>query len=245
MTKLSKSKALLIIKDYINTEYISARILSKKYNLAKPCILNVLNLRDGYEMKIPKKMELKLKEKLNSNKSKIGTKLGYDITKTNVGKNFTKLNESVIKSIFEDFANTELNFTDLSKKYSCRIGNIDFILNRITWKHINIDSNILEKVNLKLKPILEKRNISKTIDIVSLKTNIFNDIETMSRKEISKKYSIKYDHVVNILSGNRWNNVDIGKENKKTRTNLNEEQALNIIREFCLRRNYNKFTIKI
>jgi len=233
MTKLSKSKALLIIKDYVNTEYISARILSKKYNLAKPCILNILNLRDGYEMKIPKKLEFKLKEKLNRNKSKVGHKLNYDITKTNIGKNFTKLDENIIKSIFNDFATNEINTNELAKKYNCRVGNIDFILKRETWKHVEIDSNILEFVNLKLKPILEKRDMLKSIDIVSLKTNIFNDIETMSRREISKKYNIGYQQVVDILSGNKWKNINIGKQHIKTKTDLTNLEALNIIELYC------------
>lgn len=69
-TKLSKTKALSVIKEYVNTE-TSARLLSKKFNLVKSCIINILNLRNGYEIKISKKLNIKLKEKLQKHKPQI------------------------------------------------------------------------------------------------------------------------------------------------------------------------------
>jgi len=128
LKKINRNLIIKILRDYAINNLSSSQI-SKKYNYAKPCVLDVLHFRN-HSLKVSDDLRYQLWLKLNSNNNR-------NITK------FVKLTPSDIQNIFID------NYLGLSKsyiarKYNIAPSNVTFILNRKTWKNVKIKKYLLK-----------------------------------------------------------------------------------------------------
>lgn len=221
--KLNSKQVYSLIKEYIKTD-VTTIYLARKYNLAKPSVLDILKRHSYLNVKISENWRYQLWLKLHRN---------YYPGLNTTTSSFLKLNETIIKNIFKDYAKG-LSFEELSKIYNTRIGNIIFILRRETWSNIKIDKRTLKKVNDRLSTISPKKNKQQ---LMELKRNIFTDLSlNMDRESIAEKYKLDLNHLIKIINGTIYKKYPLDDNLSKfmvsKTTKLKDDDALSILTDF-------------
>lgn len=227
--KITDKEAKNIIKDYLKLD-LSAKELMIKYNLAKPCILDILHRRSYLNVKITELMRYNLWLKLHRNH--------YADDKFRKNCNFLKLNEEDIRGIFKDFSTNNFTLTNLSEKYDTTISNIKWILDRETRKEVKIHKLTLGKVNSILKERQSKIKKTDKLKREEIKENIFTDFERgFSKQEIANKYNISLNRLIKILNSSCWHTIPLKQSLhyliQPKIIQLLDQDAINIINKYC------------
>jgi len=126
---------LSILNDYVTGKF-KAKDLSEKYSISIDSVRGILS---GQTIRHLVVMEDLMNQVREASKQHIGF----------------KLNEEIVKSIFQKYSSGNYSLSSLAKEFNVKsIGTIYFILKRKTWAKVNIDNDLINKVN----KILNERN---------------------------------------------------------------------------------------
>ena len=221
--KLTNLQVKRLMKEYATTD-LSLLQLSRKYYLSKTTVKSIISRETYLDLKISDKILYEIWLKLHRPKP-------YN---KYVNEDVAKLSAVDIKYIFRDFTSEKYTITEIAQKYNTVISNIEFILNRKTWRHVNIHHKTLNKANSILNRM---KNNLPIYDRSILKNQIFEDFfdNNMNKQEISFKYSISADNVTRILNGTVWKNYSLKNKYKtiSKRNKISAEKALDILLFYC------------
>lgn len=193
---ISLEEVSLIINDYLSGNF-SVKELSVKYNLTIDIIRDVLAGTNIKGLKIHSSI--------------------FDLIK-NIAKKYMgqKLNENIIKEIFNKYATGTYTMSGLAKEFGLKsIGTIQFILSRETWSQVKIEQDILDKVNLYF--MNNKYYYNKQLKKFILKSETLNNIlsailELGTLRQAAIKYNITPSFLNDILKNGNWGDVEVDKD---------------------------------
>ncbi len=128
-------KLILNILNYYCDNNFSLKEISKHFNINYHTIFDITRLRFSATHNIPYDLINKVIEKKKSSKMR------------------KKVNKSLILNIINDYAYNNYTMANIANKYNLSLNNVWNILNRNTFKNIQIDKILLKQLN---KVIIEK-----------------------------------------------------------------------------------------
>lgn len=187
-----EGKALNILNDYLTGKF-KAKDLAEKHQLSIDSVRGILNGQNIRHLNINSEILDRVKQ----------------ISRMNLG---TKLNEDIVKSIFEKYASGCYTLQMISNELNLKsLGTVDFILKRKTWTHVEIDPAHLEKVKeLSSGKYYFNRMICKHVSKQECLEIFLTDlILTKSITASAKKINMSGAHACDILNNKYWNDVPI------------------------------------
>lgn len=137
------------------------------------------------------------------------------------------LTEKDVRCIYYRYWTEEgLSQSDLAQEYNIEQTNIGLITRGDNWSHITSKMKLPYKLNKEC--IKDKLTESDIYEIFRL----YNSRE-MTRSEIAKKFNIAVSSLDQILRGEKWSHLDLGKTRKKISPEyMDEETVISIYTDF-------------
>ena len=205
--KFLKEDIKEIFKYYLSSDDVSIYDVVKKFHINKSCVKNILDRISYVDVKIHYSIVKKTKLK-RSKKTPIPL---YKRQLT------SKLSQNDIKSIFNKFSSGKYTLTMLIDEFNLNSSfTIKFILNRQTWKNVEIDDDILIKAQY-YHTNRDKMFYDKKLGQFILKSVVLNNILLhlmggVSIRQISNKEHLSAVMICDILYERNWKDVEIDNE---------------------------------
>ncbi len=190
-----REKVIIILNDYLTGNF-KAKDLAERHSLSIHSIRGILSGENIRHFNIDPEILTKIKQ----------------ISRVNLG---AKLNEDIIKLIFEKYASGYYTLKMLCDEFKVKsLGTIEFILKRVTWSHVKIDSNYLDKVNdlLSNKYYFNRKKCKHILKQECLDIFLKDLILTKNITLSAQKIDISPAHACDILNNKYWNDVPICKD---------------------------------